>query len=94
MFLHILFSICSAIVDAQTGDMVSGSKSIVVPENIKSLIQQITIAEVNEDWNLYYQLREQIKQAWQQVDPEVANMYNNTNSPQLDATVETAPKAS
>ena len=88
----ILFSICSVIVDAQTGDMVSGGKSIVVPDNIKSLIQQITIAEVNEDWNLYYQLREQIKQAWQQVDPDVANMYNNTNSPQLDATVETAPK--
>lgn len=86
-----LFSICSVLINAQSGDMVSGSKSIVVPENIKSLIQQITEAESNEDWNAYYQLREEIKQAWQQVDQEVSGLYRSTNSPEADALIETAP---
>lgn len=89
-----LFSICSVLINAQTGDMVSGSKTIVVPENIKSLIQQITIAEQNEDWNSYYQLREQIKEAWKQVDPKVSDFYRSTNSPDTDALFETAPKIS
>lgn len=89
----ILFSFFSVITEAQTGDIVSGSKSIVVPENIKSLLKQITMAEQNEDWNSYYQLREQIKQAWQEIDPEISKMYKSTNSPETDAMDETAPKA-
>ena len=88
----LIFSLCAIIVNAQSGDIVTGSKSIVVPENIKSLLQQITLAEENEDWNLYYQLRDQIKQEWQQVDPEVASIYSSTNSPLSNATVENAPK--
>ena len=89
---NILFLLCSVIVEAQTGDIISGTKSIVVPENIKSLLQQITLAEQNEDWNSYYQLREQIKQAWHQVDPEVSGLYKSTNTPETDALDETAPK--
>lgn len=90
----IFFSICSVLINAQTGDRISTGKSIVVPENINSLIQQITLAEQNEDWSSYYQLREQIKQAWQEVDPEISNMYKSTNSPEADALNETAPKVS
>lgn len=90
----LFFSIFSVFVNAQSGDMVSGSKSIVVPENIKALIQQITIAEQNEDWSSYYQLREQIKQAWQEIDFDISNMYKSTNSLNADASNETAPKVS
>lgn len=75
MLLTLLLFGASIIVKAQISDNVAGHEPIVVPENIQSLLQQITEAENNEDWDSYYQLREQIIQSWQQVNPEVASIY-------------------
>ena len=81
MFLTLLFLFsASIIVKAQISDNVAGHEPIVVPQNVQSLLQQIKIAEDNEDWDSYYQLREQIIRSWQQVNPEVANIYKRTNN--------------
>jgi hypothetical protein len=79
------------IVQAQNSDVVGGSAPSVVPENIKSLVEQITDAESNEDWNEYTILREEIIQAWQDVNPDVARLYSNSNSGLPDLTADGAP---
>ena len=63
-----------------------------VPQHIQSLQQQIKIAEQNEDWDLYYSLRPQLIAAWQEVKPEIAKMYRNTNNPELDNLSADAPQ--
>ena len=78
----------SLIVQAQNNDMVMGHEPILVPENIQSLLHQIRIAEDNEDWTSYYQLREQLIQAWQQVNPEVAKLYRTVSDGIPDATAD------
>lgn len=93
MLLTLLFLFgASIIVKAQISDNVAGNEPIVVPENIQSLLQQITEAENNEDWDSYYQLREQIIQAWQQVNPDVAKLYGNNSSGKPDNTADGAPE--
>lgn len=67
-------------VQAQNNDMSTGYETISVPENIQSILHQIKMAEVNEDWTLYSQLRESLIQTWQQVNPEVAKLYRNVNN--------------
>jgi hypothetical protein len=89
-FISILFSI-SITVLAQNVDQVSGSEPIVVPENIKSLIEQITVAENNENWEEYSRLREEIIQTWQAVNPEAAKLYSNSNSGEADLTADGSP---
>lgn len=75
------------------GDLASGqSFQIDVPPHIQSLNDQIRLAEINENWEEYYSLRQQIIDAWQQINPEVAGMYRTTNSLEADALVEDAPK--
>lgn len=75
------------------GDAVSGqSLQIDVPPLIQTLNDQIRLAEINENWEEYYSLRQQIIEAWQQTNPEVAAMYRTTNSLEADAAVEGAPK--
>lgn len=92
MVLTLLFLIgASIIVKAQISDNVAGHEPIFVPENIQSLLQQITEAENNEDWDLYFQLREQLIQAWQQVNPEVAKLYRTVSDGTPDVTADGAP---
>jgi len=81
----------SIFIQAQNDDRVSGSEPIVVPENIKSLLQQIKIAEDNEDWEEYARLREEIIQVWQKVNPKVARLYSNSNSGKPDLSADGAP---
>ena len=81
---------------AQNNDMVVGQETIVVPDNIQSLLHQIQVAENNEEWDSYYQLRELLIEAWQQVNPEVAKLYRNVNdgTPDLtaDGKTDTSPR--
>jgi len=88
-----LFS-SSIFIQAQNNDQVSGSDPIVVPENIRSLVEQITNAENNENWEEYATLREEIIQAWQKVNPEVAKLYSNSNSGKPDLTADGMPISS
>jgi hypothetical protein len=78
-------------VQAQSNDMVAGQEPIVVPENIQSLLQQIKIAEDNENWEEYSKLREEIIQAWREVNPEVAKLYRNVNDGTPDLTADGRP---
>ncbi len=90
--LTLLFCFGAAImVQAQNNDMVAGQEPIVVPENIQSLLQQITNAENNENWEEYSKLREELIQAWQQVNPEVAKLYSTSNSGTPDLTADGTP---
>ncbi|MCW8803691.1 MAG: hypothetical protein OQK57_04765, partial [Ignavibacteriaceae bacterium] len=90
--LTLLFCFGTAImVQAQSNDMVAGQEPIVIPENIQSLLQQITNAENNENWEEYSKLREEIIQAWQQVNPEVARLYRNVNDATPDLTPDGMP---
>lgn len=90
--LTLLFCFGAAImVQAQSNDMVAGQEPIVVPENIQSLVEQITNAENNENWEEYSKLRGEIIQAWQKVNPEVAKLYSNSNSGTPDLTADGAP---
>jgi len=92
--LIICFFNSSIFIQAQNDDRVSGSEPIVVPENIQSLIEQITNAENNENWVEYATLREELIQAWQNVNPEVAKLYSNTNSGIPDLTADGMPAGS
>ncbi len=75
------------------GDKPEGSSfQIDIPQHIQLLNQQIKLAEDNENWDQYYSLRQQIIDAWKQVNPEVANMYRTTNSLEQDALDQNAPK--
>jgi hypothetical protein len=78
-------------VQAQSNDIAAGHEPIFVPENIQSLVEQITNAENNENWEEYTRLREQLIQAWQQVNPEVAKLYSNSNSGTPDLTADGTP---
>ncbi|MEE9572943.1 MAG: hypothetical protein V3W20_07845, partial [Candidatus Neomarinimicrobiota bacterium] len=84
LFMVLTVIIClfnsSIFIQAQNNDRISGSEPIVVPENIKSMLQQIKIAEDDEDWEAYYNLRGQIISAWEEVNPQVANIYKRTNN--------------
>jgi len=91
VFTFFSFLAASNIAQDQSADMVAGHESIVVPENIQSLLHQIQLAENNEDWNSYSQLREQLIQAWQQVNPEVANLYRSVSGGTSDVTADGAP---
>jgi len=85
------FFAASNIAQYQSSDIVTGHETVVVPENIQSLLDQIKLAENNEDWNSYYQLREQLIQAWQQVNPDVAKLYRNVSNGTPDVTTDGAP---
>ena len=91
VFTFFSFLAASNIAQDQSADMVAGHESIVVPENIQSLLQQIQLAENNEDWNSYSQLREQLIQAWQQVNPEVAKLYRTVSDGTPDVTADGVP---
>jgi hypothetical protein len=91
VFTFFSFLAASNIAQDQSADMVAGHESIVVPENIQSLLQQIQLAENNEDWNSYTQLREQLIQAWQQFNPEVAKLYRTVSGGTPDITSDGAP---
>lgn len=78
-------------VQAQNDDMSTGYKTISVPENIQSILHQIKMAEVNEDWTLYSHLRESLIQSWEQVNPEVAKLYKNVNNGASDLTTDGTP---
>lgn len=69
-------------------DQVIGSGQITIPNHIKSLNDQIKIAEDNEDWNTYYQLRAEIISEWKQVNPEVAKLYGNVSDGIPDLTLD------
>ncbi len=89
MIFTLLISLFSSalFLQAQNSDQVAGYEPVVVPANIKSLVNQITEAENNDNWQEYDILREQLIQAWQEVNPEVAKIYNNSTSgiPDQDA---------
>lgn len=65
-----------------------------VPQHIQNLQRQIKIAEDNENWELYYSLRPQLIEAWQNIKPEIALMYRNTNNPEMDNNLTDAPQYS
>jgi len=91
IFVGILFTAISF----GQGDQLQGSGfQFDVPQNIQSLQQQIKMAEVNENWDLYYSLRPQLIAAWQEVKPEIANLYRTTNSLESDQNDQTAPRMS
>jgi len=90
VFTFFSFFASSQLSQAQSSDMVTGHETIMVPESIQSLLHQIQLAENNEDWNSYYQLREQLIQAWQQVNPEVAKLYRTVSDGTPDATADGA----
>jgi hypothetical protein len=90
VFTFFSFFASSQLSQAQSSDMVTGHETIMVPESIQSLLHQIQLAENNEDWNTYYQLREQLIQAWQQVNPEVAKLYRTVSDGTPDATADGA----
>ena len=80
MILTLLSCLSASIIaQAQNNDIAAGQEPIFIPENIQSLLQQITNAENNENWEEYVRLREELIQAWQQVNPDVANLYRNVN---------------
>jgi hypothetical protein len=91
VFTFFSFFTAFQISQAQSSDMVAGHETRVVPESIQSLLNQIQLAENNEDWNSYYQLREQLIQAWQQVNPEVAKLYRTVSDGTPDVTADGAP---
>lgn len=92
-----LFVFCLGVFSLQNnfaqGDKPIGQNfQIDVPEHIQSLQQQIKLAEDNEDWDLYYSLRPQLIAAWNEVKPEIAKMYRNTNNPDIDNISADAPQ--
>ncbi len=91
VFTFFSFFASAQLIQAQSSDMVAGHKTTVVPESIQSLLHQIQLAENNEDWNSYYQLRNQLIQAWQQVNPEVAKLYRTVSDGTPDITADGAP---
>lgn len=80
MYKRIVLFIFFAFTLSFAQDQIPGSKQINVPENIQSIKNAIRDAENNEDWNLYEQLRTQLINAWQQVNPEIAKLYGNTSN--------------
>jgi hypothetical protein len=91
MILILCFFGATFFIQAQNSDQISGSAPIVAPENIQSLVEQITIAENNGNWEEYARLREEIIQSWQKVNPEVAKLYSNSNSGVADLTADGSP---
>lgn len=85
------FIAVSNFLQAQSSDVAEGHSQIFVPSGIQSLIEQITDAETNENWEEYSRLRAEIIQAWQQVDPEVAKLYSSINSGVADYSADGAP---
>jgi len=83
---------CSAVTLSQSDRSEFNNLNLQVPENIKQLLFQIKTAEDSEDWTSYYQLREQIVNEWQIVDPTVAALYSTTNSLEYDQQDPTAPQ--
>lgn len=62
----------------QSSDVVLGHDPITVPASIQSLVDQITDAETDENWDEYTRLREELIQTWESVDPAVASIYKRT----------------
>ena len=93
-FLTIFFvGTMFTIVSFGQGDQPQGSGfQFEVPQHIQSIQQQIKLAEQNEDWDSYYSLRPQLIAAWQEIKPEVAALYRNTNNPHLDNIRTDAPQ--
>lgn len=50
------------------------------------------MAEDNEDWIYYYSLRPKLITAWNEIKPEIANLYRNTNTAEQDNINTEAPK--
>jgi hypothetical protein len=94
VFTFFSFVTSFTILNAQSSDMVSGYHETFVPENIQTLLQQIKQAENNENWESYNQIRQQLIEAWQQVNPEIAKLYRNVNGGTPDATIDGAPVGS
>jgi len=91
MILTLCFFGATFFIQAQNSDQISGSAPIVAPENIQLLVEQITVAENNGNWEEYARLREEIIQSWQKVNPEVAKLYSNSNSGVADLTADGSP---
>lgn len=92
VILAIFFIFSSTlVVQAQSSDIIEGYAPSAVPANIQLLIKQITDAETNENWDEYTRLREEIIQAWQNVNPDVARLYSNSNSGTPDLSADGAP---
>lgn len=79
---------------AQSDQPEGASFQFDIPQNIQLLQQQIKLAEDNEDLDAYYFLRQQIIEAWQQVNPEVAKFYNTVPSDGLIHSSDGAPSGS
>ncbi len=63
----------------QDADLSIPKSNIEIPQNIKILLDQIRTAENNEDWQLYYALREQIINKLQKTSPDISQLYNTVN---------------
>ena len=93
MILTICFFGATFFIQAQNSDQISGSEPIVVPEHIQSIVEQITEAETAENWGEYYRLRNELIQAWQEVNPEVAAIYKRTTTTESGNFNSDAPQA-
>ena len=91
MYKRIVLFILFAFTFALAQDQIPGSRQITVPENIQSIKNAIRDAETNEDWEAYKQLRTQLIDAWQQVNPDVAKLYGNINDGTPDKTPDGMP---
>ena len=90
LFLVGLIFLLSDLTLSQSDDAINGLQ-FTVPQHIQALNEQIRVAESNEDWQLYYQLREELIQSWQQINPDVAKLYRNANDGKADTTPDGMP---
>jgi hypothetical protein len=82
----------SITIQAQSDDRIAGYDPIVVPDHIQTILQQIKLAEDNEDWEAYSNLRQQLITAWEEVNPEVAAIYKRSTTTESGSNYPDAPK--
>lgn len=60
-------------------DLIQGLEQVKIPANIQELYDAIKIAEDNQNWESYNQLRQEIISEWKKVNPDVAAIYRNVS---------------
>jgi hypothetical protein len=65
---------------------------IAIPQHIQLLNEKIKYAEDTEDWNSYYNLRAQIINEWNNIDPQIAALYKTTNKMENNGVYPQAPQ--